>query len=377
MNIAFYATMKPPDDPIPSGDRQMAQLLIKALGKAGHDVRLASSLRAFSHDPDHSLRRRLKGRALEEAKALCASWLQPKAEWTPACWFTYHPYYKAPDWLGPAVCGRLAIPYVTAEASYAPKRDAGPWRTWQGDVVDAVRAAAANFCFTERDKSGLSRIEGLKGLLVDLPPFVDIHGEQAPAAMTPPPHHDRPRLVSVAMMRSGDKLASYQLLAKALARLLDIPWVLTIIGDGPQRQAVRAAFSGIPPERIDWRGEMPPDRVADHLAACDIYVWPGVGEAYGLAYLEAQAAGLPVVAQRAGGIPAVVKDGETGTLTPAGDAQAFADAVRRLLVAPASRTLMGEAARHFVRVERTVASAAAIIDATLRYITHSAPEPIA
>jgi glycosyltransferase involved in cell wall biosynthesis len=375
MNIAFYATMKPPDDPIPSGDRQMANLLIKALRIAGHNVRLASRLRTFRHDPDHSYRCRLRGQALEEVRALCGGWSAPKADWRPTCWFSYHPYYKAPDWLGPEVCGRLAIPYVTAEASYAPKRDAGPWRPWQDDIVDAVRSAAANFCFTERDKAGLLRIDGLKGMVVDLPPFVD--KEDEPAAAAQPRDTHMARLVAIAMMRSGDKLASYRLLANALAGLLDIPWVLTIIGDGPQRQAVRAAFSGIPPERIDWRGEVPPDRVADHLAACDIYVWPGVGEAYGLAYLEAQAAGLPVVAQRAGGIPAVVKDGETGTLTPAGDVQAFADAVRRLLVAPASRTLMGKAARRFVRAERTVASAAAIIDATLRSITPSAPEPIA
>jgi glycosyltransferase involved in cell wall biosynthesis len=375
-NIAFYATMKPPDDVVPSGDRQMAQLLIKALRAAGHDVRLASRLRAFSHEPDESVRYHLKGRALQEAAALCARWLDPNADWMPACWFSYHPYYKAPDWLGPEVCGRLAIPYVTAEASYAPKRDAGPWRAWQGDVVDAVRAAAANFCFTERDKDGLSRIEGMKGLLVDLPPFIDVDGEQEPAAVTPPPHHDRRRLVTVAMMRSGDKLASYQLLARALARLLELPWGLTVIGDGSKRESVRDALSGIPPERIDWLGALPPEQVASHLSASDIYVWPGFGEAYGLAYLEAQAAGLPVVAQKTGGIPAVVKDGETGRLTPVGDVTAFAEALRELLVDRAKRTRLGEAARRFVQGERTVGRAAAIIDAALRSIMPSRAEPI-
>ena len=42
------------------------------------------------------------------------------------------------------------------------------------------------------------------------------------------------------------------------------------------------------------------------------YVWPGTGEAYGIAYMEAQAAGLPVVAQKTAGVPEVVKDGVTG-----------------------------------------------------------------
>jgi glycosyltransferase involved in cell wall biosynthesis len=374
MNIAFYSTMKPPDDPVPSGDRQMAGLLIKALRKAGHDVRLAARLRTFSRNPEDTARRRLKGRAADEAKTLCARWLSTSADWRPTAWFTYHPYYKAPDWLGPEVCSRLAIPYVTAEASYAPRRDVGPWHVWQLDVVDSLRRAAANFCFTERDKTELLRIEGLKGLLVDLPPFIDREHEcPAPA---PRSDQDPPRLVTVAMMRSGDKLASYRVLASALAELLATRWTLTIIGDGPKREAVRDALSGIPPERIDWLGELRPDQVTDHLATCDIYVWPGVGEAYGLAYLEAQAAGLPVVAHETGGIRAVVKAGETGCLTPVGDVQAFADALRRLLIDGAKRAQLGDAARRFVCGERTVDSAATIIDKALRSITPPALEPI-
>jgi hypothetical protein len=42
MKVAFYATMKPPDDPVPSGDRTMARLLVKALETAGHEVELVS-----------------------------------------------------------------------------------------------------------------------------------------------------------------------------------------------------------------------------------------------------------------------------------------------------------------------------------------------
>jgi glycosyltransferase involved in cell wall biosynthesis len=132
---------------------------------------------------------------------------------------------------------------------------------------------------------------------------------------------------------------------------------------------VHHTFSEIPPGRLEWRGELPADEVHRQLAVCDIYVWPGIGEAYGLAYLEAQAAGLPVVAQNTAGVPAVVKDGVTGYLTPFGDVQAFAQAVRRLLVDRRRRAQFGDAARQFVLGERTVARAAAIIDAALRSIT--------
>ena len=66
--------------------------------------------------------------------------------------------------------------------------------------------------------------------------------------------------------------------------------------------------------------------VARQLATSDIFVWPGTGEAYGIAYLEAQASGLPVVAQATAGVPTVVRHGVTGLLTAPQDDAAFAAA---------------------------------------------------
>ena len=68
MRIAFHAPMKPPDHPVPSGDREMA----RALGLAGHEVRLASRLRAFSRDPSASARSEAIERAATERDRLLA-----------------------------------------------------------------------------------------------------------------------------------------------------------------------------------------------------------------------------------------------------------------------------------------------------------------
>ena len=57
------------------------------------------------------------------------------------------------------------------------------------------------------------------------------------------------------MMRPGDKLASYTMLAKALERLGEVPWTLSIVGDGPVRAEVMAAFAGFPASRIEWLEE--------------------------------------------------------------------------------------------------------------------------
>ena len=94
-----------------------------------------------------------------------------------------------------------------------------------------------------------------------------------------------------------------------------------------------------------FAGAVPHEALPALYAGADLYLWPAINEAYGMAFLEAQAAGLPVVAGRTGGVPAVVADGVSGLLTPVGDAPAFAAAVARLLDAPAERARLAAAAR--------------------------------
>ena len=155
----------------------------------------------------------------------------------------------------------------------------------------------------------------------------------------------KPWLLAVGMMRPGDKLASYGLLAEALDRLpASLPWSLSVVGDGPVRAEVMARFAHFAPGRIVWHGQATTERIAALMADSALYVWPGYGEAYGLAYLEAQAAGLPVVAQRVAGVPEAVEDGITALLSPEGDAGGLAANIVRLLTDAAERAAMGAAA---------------------------------
>src|SRR5437868_734111 len=121
MRIAFYAPLKPPHHPVPSGDRTMARLLIAALEQAGHTVEVAALLRSRDGCGDPARQARLR----RLGARLAARYVRRRggdAAPRPELWFTYHLYYKAPDWLGPAVADALAIPYVVAEASLAAKR---------------------------------------------------------------------------------------------------------------------------------------------------------------------------------------------------------------------------------------------------------------
>jgi glycosyltransferase involved in cell wall biosynthesis len=174
----------------------------------------------------------------------------------------------------------------------------------------------------------------------------------------------RPWLLAVAMMRADVKRDSYLLLGQALERLRDRPWQILVVGDGPARAAIEAAFTSLGP-RAMFVGTLAEAELPALYAGCDLYVWPAVREAYGLAMLEAQAAGLPVVAGREGGVAEVVHHGVTGLLTPPRDVQAFARAIEALLADPHRRLAMAEAAWHFVAGRRSLEQAATALDGAL------------
>ena len=355
MKIVFYAPLKSPHHAVPSGDRLMARQLIAALEMAGHSVEVVSELRSFTATPDPDLRAQMTTIAGEEIARLLAMPTSTR----PQLWFTYHPYYKTPDQIGPVVASEFGIPYVTAEASYSGRRDQQGWHENQRLVADAVRQAAVNLCFTERDRRGL--MDAIpEGVYAHLPPFID------PALFASPAAEAQRRLVTVAMMRDGDKLESYAMLASALALIREKDWTLTIIGDGPKRSHVQAMFATFGGQRIDCLGQKNADELAIELSRGGIYVWPGCGEAYGLAYLEAQAAGLPVVAQATAGVPEVVVNGKTGILTPDGDVEAFAAAIAELLDNSQRSREMGAAARQFIFAERSLEAASSRLDALLQ-----------
>jgi len=165
-------------------------------------------------------------------------------------------------------------------------------------------------------------------------------------------------------MRHGDKLASYRLLAAALADLLDLPWSLDIVGDGAARAGVESALEPLG-TRIRYRGELDEAAIAAALAEADLFVWPAVNEAFGMALLEAQASGLPVVAGASGGVAGIVASGETGQLVPPGELRRLIRAKGRV---PAERTSL-YALRNVYRSEADDAPSPldAIDDAAARF----------
>jgi glycosyltransferase involved in cell wall biosynthesis len=364
MRIAFYAPLKSPTHGTPSGDRRVAGLLMDALGRAGHRVELVSSFRSYDAAGDAARQAALRDQGLALGVRLAAQWRDAPAGARPDLWFTYHTYYKAPDWLGPAASAALGIPYVIAEASHAGKRAGGAWDIGHRATAEAVGRADLLLCPTRDDVAGLQGVAGAPERVVWLPPFLDpapfrraaaqraAHRERL--ARTHGVDAEQPWLAVVAMMRPGDKLASYRALAQALALTRDLRWQLLVAGDGIARAEVEGALATAIPGRAVFLGAQRLGGVAALYAAADICVWPAVNEAYGMALLEAQAAGLPVISSATRGVPDVVADGRTGRLAPPGDAGALAGLVRELLLDAGQRARLGAAAAAFMAEERSL-----------------------
>jgi glycosyltransferase involved in cell wall biosynthesis len=121
---------------------------------------------------------------------------------------------------------------------------------------------------------------------------------------------------------------------------------LVVVGDGPLREQVEAAVRRSPArDRITLHGFVPHEQVPAVLRSLDLLVLPSIYEEMGSVLAEAMACGLPVVASDVGGIPDVVRDGETGILVPPGDVPALTKALDGVLRDPSLRTRLGEEAR--------------------------------
>ncbi len=112
-----------------------------------------------------------------------------------------------------------------------------------------------------------------------------------------------------------------------------------VIGDGVERDRLTSrAHDG-----IHFHGRTGPDKVAEALVACDVYVQPSRWEAFGMAILEAMAASRPVVATAVDGIREVMADGETGQLVPPGNPEALATAIESVAADAAKAHAWGAA----------------------------------
>ena len=354
MKLAFYAPLKPPDHPVPSGERTMARSLMAAFEHAGATLTLASTLRSRDGKGDAAVQADLIAQAEAGIPQIIAA--GRAANWQ--AWVTYHSYYKAPDLIGPAAARALGIPYLLIEATRARKRLTGPWARF-AQIAEAACDAADVICYlTTRDGEALHRDAPQGQVLTRLSPFLNR------LDLPPQATGDGPML-SVGMMRHGDKLASYGIIAEALAALPRSDWQLQIAGDGPARAKVDTLMAPFG-DRVRFLGALDAPALAAAYQNASLLLWPGVNEAFGMTYLEAQACGLPVVAQDRPGVCDVLAPAPY----PAVDAgpAALAARITTLLGNTTARHAAGDAARAHIAAHHLLGAASATLRETLARI---------
>jgi len=204
-------------------------------------------------------------------------------------------------------------------------------------ALGAARLVLANSAGIERRCRALgARETRVVHLGADLPP---------PAS----PPAGPPTLVTVAHLvprkRHGDVLRALWLLRD---RRPDVRWL--VVGDGPERGriAALAAELGLA-DRVELAGQLPHPQALARLREGVVFVLPSTDEAFGVAYVEAMAAGLPAIGALGEPGPEEVRAAGPGLLAvPPGDPEALAALLDRLLDDPRGRAALGDAARETV-----------------------------
>jgi phosphatidylinositol alpha-1,6-mannosyltransferase len=197
-----------------------------------------------------------------------------------------------------------------------------------------------------RESYGLS-----DDVLAVVPECIDLDAWRAMAAADPPPRDPRPTILHVAHQYPRKDTGT---LLKAISLLRhEYPGVqLRLVGVGPRLRFLRKRA-----EELDLRGNVrflgairDRLRLMQHYFEADLFCLPSRQEGFGIVFLEAMAAGLPVVAARAGAAPEVIGDGEAGLLFEPGDAVELKNRLSQLLGDAELRRALSEAARE--RVQR-------------------------
>jgi glycosyltransferase involved in cell wall biosynthesis len=158
---------------------------------------------------------------------------------------------------------------------------------------------------------------------------------------------DRPSLLCVAHLYPRKDVTT---LVEAMAPLKAAA-VLRVVGDGPELSSLRSLVRrrGLG-DRVEILGHVPLARLAAEYARASVFCLPSRQEGFGIVFLEAMAAGLPIVAARAAAAEELLGAGDCAMLVPPGDVAALTAALDGLLVDATARQRLGAAGR--CRVER-------------------------
>ena len=347
MRIAYYPTFRALDHPRSSGLVSIARDVRAAMEAEGHQVLL----------PLSRTTEWIFLRPREWPGALADLWKADRAvrQGRPDCWFTYHTYYRGPDPFGPLIAARHGLPYFILAASYATKYRKR-LKTWAGFHLNRMALERADTVFVNklRDVENLGRLLPPERISYIRPGIrtgnFPLDPERGAATRSRLGLDGRLVVVTAAMLRPGLKEDGVAFVIDACAALKsEFPDLhLLVLGEGAGRGRLEERAGQALPGAHTFAGRIAPRDMHAFYQAGDIFAFPGIGEALGMVYLEAQCCGLPAVATSHDGAPEVVADGEAGIIVPPFSLDAFAAAMASLLRDGDLRRRLGEQARQRV-----------------------------
>ncbi|MBA3948015.1 MAG: glycosyltransferase [Herpetosiphonaceae bacterium] len=158
----------------------------------------------------------------------------------------------------------------------------------------------------------------------------------------------------IGCLKRLERIAGQDLLLRAFAQLRAAPDgrlpVLRLGGDGEERPALQQLSTTLGVhDRVQFLGAVPHVGAPEFLRQLDLFAMPSRAESFGVAALEAQACGLPVVATAVGGVTEVIQDGQTGVLVPPEDVHALQYALQQCMDDRATLASMAQAGPAWVR----------------------------
>jgi glycosyltransferase involved in cell wall biosynthesis len=184
------------------------------------------------------------------------------------------------------------------------------------------------------------------GRIFVVPELIDLaRWQSAISEATSPPHSYR-TILCVGHLYPRKDVATLLRALKGLPR--DVS--LRVAGAGPELPRLKRAAAALSiADRVAFLGHIPFSTLAAEYRCADIFCLPSRQEGFGIVFLEAMAAGLPIVAARAAAVPEVVADGECGLLVSPQNPEELASALARLLSDPAERRRLGSGGIERVR----------------------------
>jgi glycosyltransferase involved in cell wall biosynthesis len=331
-------------------ERPLPSAAALATAARGRPARLAREVRGFARQPR---RERIDGVEVEYLR-----FVSPPRERAYALWHRWarRPLTRALDRL------HAREPFDLVHAHYAHLAGAAalPWTAERGlplavsvhggdllapsltspearaTVASVLRASAVTLCNSRATLAAAASLAGSEERMrVVYPP-----GEEPPSPA--PARREEPTLATLAHVIPRKRHAD---VLEALALLPALRWV--VIGDGPEVGALRerARELGVA-DRVEWAGELPPAAALRELARCHLMAMPSVDEAFGVAYVEALACGVPAVGCAGeGGPEEIAAAGEGMVLVPPRDPAALAETIGDLIGDRERLAALSEAAR--------------------------------